>query len=98
MWVPGGTIVSTQQSTKKYVIFFFQFGLEKVELLDLGRAPYVLYGVKYIDLVSLGATNLEVAAELGMEKLHDQHVQYSRQLRNVFFFFKPKKVASLTLL
>ena len=22
---------------------------------DLGRAPYVLYGVKYIDLVSLGA-------------------------------------------
>jgi hypothetical protein len=24
--------------------------------LDLGRAPYVLYGVKYIDLVSLDAT------------------------------------------
>ena len=23
--------------------------------LDLSRAPYVLYGVKYIDLVSLGA-------------------------------------------
>ena len=26
-----------------------------VSHLDLSRAPYVLYGVKYIDLVSLGA-------------------------------------------
>ena len=26
-----------------------------VRRFDLGRAPYVLYGVKYIDLVSLGA-------------------------------------------
>ena len=28
-------------------------GPVNLKLLDLGRAPYVLYGVKYIDLVSL---------------------------------------------
>ena len=28
-------------------------GPDNLTLLDLGRAPYVLYGVKYIDLVSL---------------------------------------------
>ena len=27
--------------------------MASVSHLDLGRAPYVLYGVKYIDLVSL---------------------------------------------
>ena len=37
-------------------------GPGNLKLLDLGRAPYVSYGVKYIDLVSLGA-HLEVEVE-----------------------------------
>ena len=33
--------------------------------LDLSRAPYVLYGVKYIDLVSLGANASDPHLDLG---------------------------------
>ena len=32
-----------------------QINPKSLHPLDLSRAPYVLYGVKYIDLVSLGA-------------------------------------------
>ena len=35
--------------------------VRNLKLLDLGRTPYVVYGVKYIDLVSL-MTHYEAAA------------------------------------
>ena len=47
MWPRSASTRSRTRTATRYQAF--------VSHLDLSRAPYVLYGVKYIDLVSLGA-------------------------------------------
>ena len=49
MW-GGGEQEMQEQIEKLKAQLGEEYGL--LELLDLGRAPYALYGVKYIDLVS----------------------------------------------